>query len=161
MFTLWYAHGRTLHCTAALQSLCCVNGSTNKKKKKACSQLAYLYVLCACCFAACPGVLWRLWVNWYRRHSKKSLVSGRPCSVCMLCLLFCSVRLSIYLSVWFVWWFAISLSVLCSVCCWWLRLHMWAPAPQCVCPYATVGTPAYLFASFLILIHERRAVLIF
>ena len=56
VFSLWYAHGRTLHCTAALWSLCCVNGSTNKKKKKSLLTTGvHVCVVCLfCSLSGCP-----------------------------------------------------------------------------------------------------------
>ena len=56
VFSLWYAHGRTLHCTAALCCLCCVNGSTNKKKKKSLLTTGvHVCVVCLfCSLSGCP-----------------------------------------------------------------------------------------------------------
>ena len=159
VFSLWYAHGRTLHCTAALWSLCCVNGSTNKKKKKSLltTGVPVCIVCLFCSLSGCPLAAMGKLIS--QAQQKKS---GEWETV--LCLhAFSSVQLDC------------PFIYLCGSCDGSPSLFQFcvvSAVGDCVytrerqlhndgCPYATVGTPAYLFASFLILIHERRTVFIF
>ena len=58
-----------------------------------------------CCVAACPGVLWRLWASWCRRHSKKSLVSRDAFLPPSACLVF---RQTVQSPVRSLSWFSLS-----------------------------------------------------